>query len=156
MTITSTSALDTGDTRNETMVAECFGSPATPAQEILESEIIDAGERRNTAQDAVFPGQRSSFKLTSNALFRLALSLSAFDPSRMMLGLFYESKLRRECAVTLNGPIRSNDFAGIWKAIRRRRLTPEFFQCTAIDIVLMNLLKTASTNHDYSRRHCNG
>ena len=144
MNTISTKVLNIDDTKDKAAGAVSLGFPAT------------LGPERNTAQDAVFPGQRSSFKLTSNALFRLALSLSAFDPSRMMLGLFYESKLRRECAVTLNGPIRSTDFAGIWKAIRRRRRTPEYFQCTAIDIVLMNLLKTASTNHDYSRRHCNG
>ena len=148
MTITSTSPLDKVDTKNETLVAESTSSPAHLSQEILESEIVIEGERRNLAEDTVFPGQRSSFQLTEKTLFRLALSVSDFDPSRVMLGFFYESKLRRECAVTLNAPIRSNDFAGIWKAISRRRLAPEFFQCTAIDIVLMNLLKNAPTKHN--------
>ena len=137
----STQVLDIGDTKDKAAGADSLGFTA-----IL-------GPERNTAQDAVFPGQRSSFKLTSNALFRLALSLSAFDQSRMMLGLFYESKLRRECAAMLNGPICSSDFIGIWKAINRRRLAPEYFQCTAIDIVLMNILKSTSTNHGYSKEY---
>ena len=125
----------------------------------ISTNILDSEETKNKAEGAVSlsstptlgPGQRSSFQLTEKTLFRLALSLSAFDPSRMMLGFFYESKLRRECAVTLNGPICTNDFIGIWKAICRRRRTPEYFQCTAIDIVLMNLLKSTPTNHDYSK-----
>ena len=135
MNTISTQVLDIDDTKDKAAGADSLGFTAI----------------RNTAQDAVFPGQQSSFHLTEKTLFRLALSVSAFDPSRMMLGLFYESKLRRECAVTLNGPICSSDFIGIWKAICRRRRNPEYFQCTAIDIVLMNLLKTAPTNHDYSK-----
>ena len=136
-----TQVLDIDDTKDRAAGAVSLGSTTT------------LGPESNTAQDAVFPGQRSSFKLTEKTLFRLALSLSAFDPSRMMLGLFYESKLRRECAVTLNGPVCSTDFAGIWKAINRRRLAPEYFQCTAIDIVLMNILKSTPTNHDISKGH---
>lgn len=139
MNTISTNILDTEDTKDKATGAVSLGFTAT------------LGPERNSAQDAVFPGQQSSFQLTEKTLFRLALSLSAFDPSRMMLGFFYESKLRRECAVTLNGPICTNDFIGIWKAICRRRRNPEYFQCTAIDIVLMNLLKTAPTNHDYGK-----
>lgn len=113
----------------------------------ISNNVLAAEDTRNE----VAVGQWSSFQLTEKTLFRLALSLSAFDPSRVMLGFFYESKLRRECAVTLNGPISFTDFAGIWKAICRRRLAPEYFQCTAIDIVLMNLLKSTPTNHDYTK-----
>lgn len=141
MNTISTQVLDIDDTKDKAAGADSLGFTAT------------LGPERNTVQDAVFPGQQSSFRLTEKTLFRLALSVSAFDPSRMMLGLFYESKLRRECAVTLNDPIYSSDFIGIWKAISRRRRAPEYFQCTAIDIVLMNLLKSTPTNHDFSKGH---
>jgi hypothetical protein len=113
----------------------------------ISKNVLGAEDSRNE----VAVGQQSSFQLTDKTLFRLALSVSSFDPSRVMLGFFYESKLRRECAMTLNGPICFSDFIGIWKAIRRRRLNPEYFQCTAIDIVLMNLLKSTPTNHDYTK-----
>ena len=125
----------------------------------ISTNILDSEETKNKAEGAVSlsstptlgPGQRSSFQLTEKTLFRLALSVSSFDPSRVMQGFFYESKLRRECAVTLTGPICATDFVGIWKSIRRRQLAPEYFQCTAIDIVLINLLRATSTNHDYSK-----
>lgn len=125
----------------------------------ISTNILDTEDSKNKAEGAVSlsstptlgPGQRSSFQLTEKTLFRLSLSVSSFDPLREMLGFFYESILRRECAMTLNGPIRSNDFIGIRNVIRRRRRNPEFFQCTAIDIVLINLLRATSTNHDYSK-----
>lgn len=135
----STQGLDIDDTKDKAAGAVSLGFTAT------------LGPEHNTVQNVVFPGQQTSFQLTEKTFFQLALSVSAFDPSRMMLGLFYESKLRRECAVTLNGPICTNDFIGIWKAICRRRRNPAFFQCTAIDIVLINLLRATSTNHDYSK-----
>ena len=82
--------------------------------------------------------------LSAETLFDLALTVEAPDPARQMLGFFYETQLKRECKLLIPHPIPIYYRQGIWKALMIRRSNPDFFMCSAIDIVL-----TFLCNHFY-------
>lgn len=76
------------------------------------------------------------YPLTAQILFDLALTVVTVDPARMVLGFYYEAKLKRECELLIPHPIPSFFSEGIRTALKFRRKNPVFFVCNAIDIVL--------------------
>ena len=110
--------------------------------ESVDPEVVDVGDvdedsdtADNTAQ-AQWGTLRLRYPLTADTLFRLARSVSAYDPARIALGYRYEAELKRECAITLEFPIYKNDLMGLWTAIWRRHNNWGFFRCSAVDAVL--------------------
>ena len=119
-------------------------SPLTPREhaESVDAEVVDENdvdEGSDTADNMAqsqWGTPRLRYPLTAETLFRLARSVSAYDPARIALGYRYEAELKRECAITLEFPIYKNDLMGLWTAIWRRRNNWGFFRCSAIDAVL--------------------
>ena len=100
-------------------------------------DVDDVDEGSDTAEDtAPRWSPRLRYPLTADSLFRLARSVSVYDPARIALGYRYEFELKRECAITLEFPIYKNDRMGLWTAIWRRRQNWGFFRCSSIDAVL--------------------
>ncbi len=105
--------------------------------ESVDAEVVDdMDEGSDTADNmAQWGTPRLRYPLTAETLFRLARSVSAYDPARIALGYRYEFELKRECAITLGFPIYKNDRMGLWTALWRRQ-NWGFFRCSAVDAVL--------------------
>lgn len=110
--------------------------------ESVDPEVVDVGDVDEDSDTADNMDQtqwwapRLRYPLTAGTLFRQALNFVAGDPARREFGYFYEAKLKRECAITLEFPIHKNDRMGLWTAILRRRQNCDYFRCSAIDVVL--------------------
>ena len=108
--------------------------------ESVDAEVVDDMDEGSDTADNMDQAQRGTprlrYPLTADTLFRLARSVSAYDPARIALCHRYEAELKRECAITLEFPIYKNDLMGLWIAIWRRRQNWGAFRCSAIDTVL--------------------
>ena len=105
--------------------------------ESIDPKVVDKDSDlvEDNSQDQCW-APRLRCPLTAGTLFRQALNIATGDPARLEFGYFYEAKLKRECAITLEKPIYKNDLMGLWTAIWRRRQNCEYFRCSAIDVVL--------------------
>lgn len=115
-------------------------SALTPERhaETVETEVVnDVDEGSETAEDTAQRwSPRLRCPLTADSLFRLARSVSVYDPARISFGYRYEFELKRECAITLAYPIYKNDLMGLWTVMWYRYLNQGFFRFPAIDIIL--------------------
>ena len=125
----------------ESDLFESFESSAETDTEKEDTPVATQATGTSTTQVWI-PCLPSS--LSAQTLFNLALTVETPDPARRMLGFFYETQLKRECKLLIPHPIPIYYRQGIWKALMIRRSNPDFFMCSAIDIVL-----TFLCNHFY-------
>ena len=112
-----------------------FESPADVETNTMKAETPVANPATGPSKPQVWmPCLPSS--LSAQTLFNLALTVEAPDPARYILGLGYENRLVRECAMLIPHPIPSYYRMGIWNALMIRRNNPGYFMCSAIDVVL--------------------
>ena len=109
--------------------------------EIVEEEDLEDAEIVEEEEDTTIKLEKPTLRklpypLTAKKLFRMALEISASDPSFRVLGYKYKTRLMHECSLLVNHPICRHNVAAIWNALEFRRYNPNYFICLSADIIL--------------------
>lgn len=109
--------------------------------EIVEDEDIEEAEIVEEEEDTTIKLEKPTsrklpYPLTAKKLYRMALEISASDPSFWVLGYNYKSRLMHECSLLVNHPICRHNVAAIWNALEFRRYNSNYFICLSADIIL--------------------
>ena len=102
----------------------------------LDEEHMDAEALKKEDKIAESTARSPSYPLTANRLFLMALSVSTIDPARYALGFYYKARLKHECSLLVTQPVYRHNVAAIWNALYFRRSNPNYFICSAADMIL--------------------
>lgn len=115
-----------------------FSVVSSKSDDSLDENPVDAEamKKEDKARESAAWKWSPPFPLTAHRLFHMALGVSAIDPARHALGYFYKSRLKHECSLLVVQPVYRHNVAAIWNALYFRRSNPNYFICSAADMIL--------------------